>query len=85
MSSLTNRAIEVVDEAATETVIFNAEKQMEIHQQARKHQRIIETPEVLANVIASEVDDSGNIDVIGHRWKNLNAVERFMADVVFTL
>ncbi|CEG73101.1 hypothetical protein RMATCC62417_08545 [Rhizopus microsporus] len=51
MSSLTNRAIEVVDEAATETVIFNAEKQMEIHQQARKHQRIIETPEVLANVI----------------------------------
>ncbi|RCH90968.1 hypothetical protein CU097_011001 [Rhizopus azygosporus] len=98
MSSLTNRAIEAVDEAVTETVIFNAEKQTEFLQQARKHQCIIETPEVLANVIESEVDDSDNIDVIGHSkslislvcsfgvklytkgWKNLNAVERFMAE-----
>lgn len=40
MSSLINRAIEAIDEAATETVIFNAEKQVEILQKARKRKRI---------------------------------------------
>ncbi|CEG84776.1 hypothetical protein RMATCC62417_18533 [Rhizopus microsporus] len=97
MSSLTTRAIEVINEAATEAVIFNAEKQVEILQKARKRQRITKTPEVLAN--EDEVDDYDKIDAIGHSrslmflvrsfgvklykkgWKNLNAVERFMAEL----
>ncbi|CEG73464.1 hypothetical protein RMATCC62417_08843 [Rhizopus microsporus] len=97
MSSLINRAIEAIDEAATETVIFNAEKQVEILQKARKRKRITKTPKVLVN--EDEVDDYDKIDAIGHStslmflvrsfgvklykkgWKNLNAVERFMAEL----
>ncbi|KAL4215992.1 hypothetical protein CU097_005108 [Rhizopus azygosporus] len=87
-SLLINCAIEAIDEAVTETVIFNTEKQVEILQKA--------TPKVLTN--EDEVDDYDKIDAIGHStslmflvrsfgvklykkgWKNLNAIERFMAE-----
>lgn len=77
MPSAEERAVEAVRIAAREAVIYQAETQVEVIEQARKCQRTLSGEEEEQNEVSLEVDDSDNIKIPGYSRSLMSVVRGY--------